>query len=191
MVAKVEVNLLEKLRTENQELALKTGGKVNERNNFVKINANKFGNKGYKPALRGAAFTAKIMAKKSNARRFNDRQQAKIMAERAQTQIGALGGLGAHGLDFGEEDLFQIPVEELKASFSSSALRMVDEDGQYSDLATHQIPSSDEEYVRILREKFNHKEFREGQLRAIKIVLEERSNALVVLATGGGKSLCY
>ena len=40
------------------------GGKAFERDNFVKINLQKPGK--YKPALRGAAFTAKIMAKKSN-----------------------------------------------------------------------------------------------------------------------------
>lgn len=40
------------------------GGKAFERNNFVKINLLKPGK--YKPALRGAAFTNKVMAKKSN-----------------------------------------------------------------------------------------------------------------------------
>lgn len=31
----------------------------------------------------------------------------------------------------------------------------------------------------------------EGQLEAIKVLVEKRCNALVVLATGGGKSLIY
>ena len=72
-----------------------------ERKNYVKINQNKTGK--YKPALRGAAFTNKMMAKKSNNMKFRNRQQAKIMAERAQHSVSAYGGLGAHGLDFGEE----------------------------------------------------------------------------------------
>ena len=57
----------------------------------------------YKPALRGAARTNKTMAKKSNVMKFRNRMQAKIMAERAANQVGAYGGLGAHGLDFGAD----------------------------------------------------------------------------------------
>ena len=88
------------------------------------MNVNEFG-KGsgkYKPALRGAAFTNKIMAKKSNQMRFRDRQKTKIMAERAANQVGAFGGLGAHGLDFGDEGIQEIPEEEIKGSFSESAI---------------------------------------------------------------------
>ena len=57
----------------------------------------------YKPALRGSAFTNKTMAKKSNQMKFRGRMQAKILAERAKNQVGAYGGLGAHGLDFGAD----------------------------------------------------------------------------------------
>ena len=42
-----------------------------------------------------------------------------------------------------------------------------------------------------MNKKFGHDTFLEGQLKAIKIILEDKKNALVVLATGGGKSLCY
>ena len=52
---------------------LKNDGKPQERQNFVKMQANKggFGGKGgYKQAMRGEQFTNKIMAKKSNYRRF-------------------------------------------------------------------------------------------------------------------------
>ena len=53
------------------------------------------------------------------------------------------------------------------------------------------MPLNDEGYVKILKEVFGHDEFLQGQLEAIKIVLEEKKNSLVVLATGGGKSLIY
>jgi len=52
---------------------LKNDGRQFERKNFVKMDANKKSGK-YKPALRGAAFTNKIMAKKSNMLRFRNRQ---------------------------------------------------------------------------------------------------------------------
>jgi ATP-dependent DNA helicase RecQ len=42
----------------------------------------------------------------------------------------------------------------------------------------------------ILRARFGHSAFRTGQLRAVRAALAGRS-ALVVLPTGGGKSLCY
>ncbi len=42
----------------------------------------------------------------------------------------------------------------------------------------------------VLRERFGHADFRPPQLRAIEAALSGR-DALVVLPTGGGKSLCY
>jgi len=53
------------------------------------------------------------------------------------------------------------------------------------------IPQSEQEYLTILKERFGHSSFKEGQLEALKILLEKKQNALVVLATGGGKSLVY
>jgi len=50
---------------------LKNNGKQLERKNYVRLNVNKTGK--YKPALRGAAFTAKTMAKKSNQMKFRNR----------------------------------------------------------------------------------------------------------------------
>ncbi|MFN2566230.1 MAG: ATP-dependent DNA helicase RecQ [Gemmatimonadaceae bacterium] len=43
---------------------------------------------------------------------------------------------------------------------------------------------------RVLRERFAYDAFRPGQERAVESVLERR-DTLVVLPTGGGKSLCY
>ena len=95
-------------------------GQQFERKNFVKLNVNKTGK--YKPAMRGAAFTNKMMSKKSNQMKFRGRQQAKIMAERAQHSVSAYGGLGAKGLDFGEHGLQEADrVKEIAGSFSGSA----------------------------------------------------------------------
>ena len=55
----------------------------------------------------------------------------------------------------------------------------------------YEIPETDEEFLAILKERFGHSEFKEGQLEAIKVMLYEKRNTLVVLATGGGKSLIY
>ena len=46
-------------------------GKQFERKNYVKINQDKKGK--YKPAMRGAAYSNKIMAKKSNQMKFRNR----------------------------------------------------------------------------------------------------------------------
>ena len=183
----------------------------------------------YKPALRGAAFQNKIMAKKSNVMKFRKRQQAKIMAERSANTVSAYGGLGSHGLDFGEQGCSGGAAgkqKELEGSFSRTAMQFATVKSQSSeeedllvggdikeevkeqlkkigeeleevqpadedDRAPHEIPDDDAGYEKVLREEFGHQSFREGQLKAIKILLEQKRNALVVLATGGGKSLCY
>ena len=44
--------------------------------------------------------------------------------------------------------------------------------------------------AQVLSSRFGHTAFRAGQLRAVRAALARRS-ALVVLPTGGGKSLCY
>jgi ATP-dependent DNA helicase Q4 len=49
---------------------------------------------------------------------------------------------------------------------------------------------SDDELRTILRERFAHDDFRDGQLDVIRAVLRGEST-LAVLATGSGKSLCY
>lgn len=88
----------------------------------MKTNLGKGGN--YKPRLRGAGFTARIKAKKSNDLRSRERMQAKITAERAGNNVSAYGGLGAHGLDFGADggDASKASQKENEASFSGSAM---------------------------------------------------------------------
>ena len=66
-------------------------------------------------------FTAKVMAKKSNAVRFKQRQQQKILAERAAQATGAYGGLGGRGLDFGEGQ--KSSAKDVQESFSGAAIK--------------------------------------------------------------------
>lgn len=71
------------------------------RQNFVKMNQNQ----NYKSRVRGAAYTTKIMAKRSNnlaARaRFAKKMQIEQMKNR--DQVNMYGGLGKVGLDYQQE----------------------------------------------------------------------------------------
>jgi ATP-dependent DNA helicase RecQ len=58
-------------------------------------------------------------------------------------------------------------------------------------LSTSTIPSTSFDDARaVLRERFGYPDFRPGQERAVKSVLAGK-DTLVILPTGGGKSLCY
>ena len=70
-------NMLNAMKKTNEKLmqskkVIANEGQAFERKNFVKLNVNKTGK--YKPALRGAAFTNKMMSKKSNQMKFRGRQ---------------------------------------------------------------------------------------------------------------------
>jgi hypothetical protein len=54
-----------------------TSDKFVERKNFIKMNMNK----NYKPRMRGAAFTNKMMAKKSTSLKFKARIAQKLKIE--------------------------------------------------------------------------------------------------------------
>lgn len=88
--------------------------------------------KNYKPRMRGGAFTNKMMAKKKNQFKFNDRMKRKMQIENAKNrdQVNAYGGLGKVGLDHegGMKDMVDHegnPIEELTPGFSASALKFV------------------------------------------------------------------
>jgi hypothetical protein len=55
---------------------------------------------------------------------------------------------------------------------------------------TMEKPQNDEEYLKILKEKFGFDTFYDGQFEAIKSIMEGES-CLSILSTGGGKSLIY
>ena len=80
--------------------------------------------------------------------------------------------------------------DELKR-IDEHVLEDVEVDINDLDKAAYAVPETDEGYRKILKERFGHDDFLEGQLDAIKILVAKRKNALVVLATGGGKSLIY
>ncbi len=61
----------------------------------------------------------------------------------------------------------------------------------HGDKAMYSLPATDAGYLSVLKERFSHDSFKPGQLEAIKLLLEKQENTLVVLATGGGKSLVY
>ncbi len=84
--------------------------------------------KNYKPRMRGAAFSNKIMAKKRNVQKFRERMQRKMQIENAKNreQVDMYGGLGKVGLDHTikgssneENGGLEIP------GFSASALKYV------------------------------------------------------------------
>ena len=86
-----------------------------------------------------------------------------------------------------QEELKKIDIEVKSQESEEEELKDVDFDRPLYK----KVPENDEGYRKILEERFGHKEFKEGQLEALKILLEKKQNALVVLATGGGKSLVY
>lgn len=192
----------------------------------------------YKPRVRGAAFTSKIMAKKSNSLAAKQRwaQKKKIEDIKNRDQVNMYGGLGKVGIDYagkkGQENLLDADVEGdnvtdpnayvvpafsdkaktlIKAKIAEDEAKeaakteqdlideeeedeemlmdnidemmdelkqienIIEEDVQVDindlDKASFAIPDTDEGYLKILKERFGHNEFMEGQLEAIKIIV--------------------
>lgn len=71
------------------------------RQNFVKMNTNQ----NYKSRVRGAAYTTKIMAKRSNSLAARARFAKKMQIEQLKNrdQVNMYGGLGKVGLDYQQE----------------------------------------------------------------------------------------
>lgn len=47
------------------------------------------------------------------------------------------------------------------------------------------------DYLKVLKEKFGHDNFRNKQLEIIKAVIEEKKDVCAIMFTGAGKSLCF
>lgn len=105
--------MLEKLKDEQAAFKPKEGKEPQQRKNFVRMNTNT----NYKPRIRGAAFTSKIMAKKSNSIKAKQRwaQKKKIEDLKNRDQVTMYGGLGKVGLDYqgkkGQENLLDENVD--------------------------------------------------------------------------------
>ena len=69
---------MEKLKEEVKTINESSKGIQKERTNFVRLNMQK----NYKPVIRGAAFTNKIMAKKRNVLKFRENFKRKMQIER-------------------------------------------------------------------------------------------------------------
>ena len=229
-------SLLETQREENAAIKLKTGdGPSKVRQNFVRLNTKT----NYKPRIRGAAFTNKIMAKKTNSLAAKARwaKNKKIEELKNRDQVTMYGGLGKVGLDYvgkkGQENLLDADVEGdnvvdpnsneyVVPAFSAQAKELIrakmmaialgtggeegweDENGEDDDeemlvdnieqmhdelkkideqvedievdindldKASYAVPDTDEGFLKILKERFGHDEFLEGQLEAIKIIV--------------------
>ena len=48
-----------------------------------------------------------------------------------------------------------------------------------------------DDYIKVLKKNFGFDEFRDNQLEIIKAIIEQKRDVLVIMFTGGGKSLCF
>lgn len=146
---------------------LKKGGK-NE-GNFVRLNLNKrkFLSKGGKK---------KSNYKSSGYRRFSRRTKRKL---NSQGKANAEGTCEEDGL------IVEITGQKQKQQKSDR-----DEFEVKEALSVARNEASEENLEKLLKLVYGYDSFRDGQLEAIKSVVNGRS-VMLVLPTGAGKSLCY
>ncbi|CAI2373563.1 unnamed protein product [Moneuplotes crassus] len=161
---------------EEKEVSAKPKPKVTKKraatkasSNFVRINMNKK----YQQHSRG------VMKRPNKYKKIRNqmREDKKIHYN------GAFGGFGKEGLDgafISEYGIESRIVPVFSRNFTES----------YAKDEPLEVPSTDQEYSDILKDKFGYDSFFEGQLEAIKSILQGQST-MVVLSTGGGKSLIY
>lgn len=70
-----------------------------------------------------------------------------------------------------DEDMLVAGFEELDDELKQIDSEIVDEVIDDNDQPLHKIPTTDEGYLEILKLRFGHTSFKEGQLDAIKIIL--------------------
>ncbi|CAN1794736.1 ATP-dependent DNA helicase Q-like 5 [Linum perenne] len=133
--------------------------------NFVKLNTNKnkfVNRKGKRKSSYG-----------SNNRRYYRRSKGKLKAVDGEAQAG--------GAICDEEGL----ATEINPQMPSKGSELIQE-----AVAAARGEPSDENLLRLLSLMYGYSSFRDGQLEAIRMVLDGKSTMLV-LPTGAGKSLCY
>ncbi|KAI4373796.1 hypothetical protein MLD38_011876 [Melastoma candidum] len=87
------------------------------------------------------------------------------------------------------EDGLVTDTAKEKITANDERARFNEEIVEEAIMATRENPS-ETNLLRLLKLVYGYDSFREGQLEAIKLVIE-RQSAMVVLPTGSGKSLCY
>ncbi|CAI0425697.1 unnamed protein product [Linum tenue] len=136
--------------------------------NFVKLNTNyknKFLNR------KGMRKSSSSYA--SNNRRLYRRSKRKLKADSEAAEAG--------GSLCDEEGL----VTEITQQKAENGGELIEE-----AVSAARGEPSDENLVRLLSLMYGYSSFRNGQLEAIRMVLDGKS-AMLVLPTGAGKSLCY
>ncbi|KAH9772739.1 ATP-dependent DNA helicase q4 [Citrus sinensis] len=140
--------------------------KCNGEGNFVRLNLNnnkrKFANKG----KRNKSFRGKLSYRRSKKKLNKNETESK-----------------------GAEDEYGLIIENLeqnqKNRRAAGELELVED-----AVRAVKDEASNENLGRLLRLVYGYDSFRDGQLEAIKMVLDKKSTMLV-LPTGAGKSLCY
>ncbi|KAL5760106.1 hypothetical protein ACOSQ2_018944 [Xanthoceras sorbifolium] len=136
--------------------------------NFVRLNLNgnkrKFVNKGKKTNS----------YQSSSGRKFYRRSKRKLNRNGTKSVS-----------DEDEDGLIIEAVQESQKNKGNKATELIDE-----AVKAVRNEVSDENLVSLLKLVYGHDSFRDGQLEAIKMVLDGKSTMLV-LPTGAGKSLCY
>ncbi|KAL3835665.1 hypothetical protein ACJIZ3_010401 [Penstemon smallii] len=150
------------------DLNVKKAKYVGSEGNFVKLNINGYGRKKFAYKNKGRNFSSKL----SKRQRFSSKSR-----ESSSVRVGGENG------DFDEEGL----VLDVKCSEER-----LDFDTEFIEEAVVRVrnEASDENLVKLLKLTHGYDSFRNGQLEAVKMVLEGKSSMLV-LPTGAGKSLCY
>ena len=163
-----------KIAVNTEDKSIFVSSNRSKRNNFVKMNL-KQNHKGGK------------YANKTISGRWVRSGPMKVLHQ---------GNYGNVKEDVDEAALFQL--EDLSAtsntmdlfidSIAKSELEGLNPDEIFSDYK--EVDTSSEHLQTILKTKFGHAEFREGQEDTIRRVLQSK-NTLVVIPTGSGKSICY
>lgn len=124
--------------------------------------------------------------KMRNSKALNKRK--KILDERYNNMRvranGVHGGFGREGLDGA-----YISDMGIKSKIVPTFSPKYTDD--YIKPEPLKVPKTEEEYLRVLKEYFGFEMFFEGQLEAIKGIIERKESVLTILSTGGGKSLIY
>ncbi|XP_038702862.1 ATP-dependent DNA helicase Q-like 5 isoform X2 [Tripterygium wilfordii] len=140
--------------------------------NFVRLNLNfkkgKFANKGKRK--NSYAANSSRRSYRYNKRKLNAKSEGET--ESIFEEDGLVTEFTQRN---GKEELGRGKLED------QSTMEMV--------LAVKEDPC-DENLGKLLKEMYGYNSFREGQLEAIKMVLDKKS-VMLVLPTGAGKSLCY